>query len=91
MWYKIRNVFPGSSVVEQAAVNRSVAGSSPARGAKALHSYTRSLSMREVLSHIMRTLGPRGLIAGFELKAYQIASDYMFNYTLLSPYFSTKA
>ena len=28
-------VFPGSSVVEQVAVNHSVAGSSPARGANA--------------------------------------------------------
>ena len=31
--YRDRNMFRGSSVVEQSAVNRSVAGSSPARGA----------------------------------------------------------
>src|SRR5262249_1273454 len=31
--FAIRGVFPGSSVVEQPAVNRLVAGSNPARGA----------------------------------------------------------
>lgn len=38
-----------------------------------------SLSMREVVSHTMKTSGPRGLIAGFELKAFQIVSGYTFN------------
>ena len=36
----LRPMFPGSSVVEQSAVNRSVAGSSPARGATFHHLQT---------------------------------------------------
>ena len=37
-------IFPGSSVVEQPAVNRLVAGSNPARGAKQIKQLARSTS-----------------------------------------------
>ena len=58
-------IFPGSSVVEQPAVNRLVAGSNPARGA--------SFSVRLATIWFSRTLGFAGLAAWDAVNGHKLA------------------
>jgi hypothetical protein len=53
-------LFPGSSAVEQPAVNRLVAGSNPARGANACsHLFTTVRSRRKTVERSMISLNGR--------------------------------
>src|SRR6202050_423646 len=71
--YLLLAPFPGSSVVEQPAVNRLVAGSNPARGANTINSLPgRGLAL--ILAEVRHSYGMLAATAGIVLWASSVGS-----------------